>query len=124
MSSPFSYRRWQARRCFSKVNGQGAPPGTFFFPDLHGRPGFAVDWQFPMLLAAVDPAAEAKLDGLNHALAFGKIPGRRATATRSPTIPTWRGDTYPVLAATDSGIGEYAESQVQRTGQPPARAAG
>jgi putative ABC transport system permease protein len=118
-ASPFSYSALAGASCFSKVNGQGAPTGTFFFPDFHGRPGFAVDWQFPMLLAAVDPAAEARLDGLSHALAFGKyLPEnyRNAVADHSYL----QGDSYPVLAATASGIGEYAESQVQELPTPAA----
>ena len=118
-TSPFSYSALASASCFSKVNGQGAPPGTFFFPNLHGRPGFAVDWQFPMLLAAVNPAAEAKLDGLNHALAFGKyLPESYGNAVADHSY--LEGDSYPVLAATDSGIGEYAQSQVQELASPAA----
>ena len=119
VTSPFSYSALAGAACFSKVNGQGAPPGTFFFPDFHGRPGFAVDWQFPMLLAAVNPAAEAKLDGLNHALAFGKyLPESYGNAVADHSYLA--GDSYPVLAATDSGIGEYAQSQVRELASPPA----
>jgi hypothetical protein len=70
-SSPFSFAGLAESWCWSKVNGQGAP-ATLFIPDLGSRPGFALNWQFPMLIAAIDPAAEARLDGLNHALTFGK----------------------------------------------------
>ena len=118
-ASPFSYTALASAACFSTVNGQGAPPGTFFIPDFHGRPGFAVDWQFPMLLAAVDPAAEARLDGLNHALAFGKyLPESYGNAVADRSYLA--GDSYPVLAATASGIGEYAQSQVQELATPAA----
>ena len=87
-STPFSYHALAGVSCFSKVNGEGVPPGTFFFPNFHGRPGFAVDWQFPMLLAAVNPAAEAKLDGLSHALAFGHyLPETYRNAVARPLLP-------------------------------------
>ena len=118
-TSPFSYAALASSTCFSKINGQGAPPGTFFIPNFHGRPGFAVDWQFPMLLAAIDPVAEARLDGLNHALAFGKyLPESYGNAVADHSY--LEGDSYPVLAATDSGIGEYAQSQVEELATPRA----
>ena len=117
--NPFAFATLASASCFSKADGQGAPPGTFFLPNFHGRPGFAVDWQFPMLLAAVDPAAEAKLDGLNHAVASGHyLPENYASL--SPDNSYRQGDSYPVLAATGSGIGEYAENQVQELASPPA----
>ena len=42
------------------------------------HPGFAVYWSFPMLIAAIDPAAEAKLDGLDRAVTSGRYLGERA----------------------------------------------
>ena len=70
-SSPFDYAQQAEAWCFSKVNGRGTV-GDAPSPDLNGHPGFGVAWQFPMLVAAVDPAAEAKLDGLNHAVTSGQ----------------------------------------------------
>jgi putative ABC transport system permease protein len=63
-----------------------------------------------MLLAAVDPAAEARLDGLDHAMVSGHYFG-------SGTRAGWPSDdqpTFPVLAASSSGVGEFAQTQVQR----------
>ena len=70
-----------------------------------------------MLIAAVDPAAEAKLDGLNHAVTSGQyLPEnyRRGAIRMGP---------FPVLAAADSGVGEYSVTQVQELAVPR-RAAG
>jgi putative ABC transport system permease protein len=67
VSSPFDYAALASTWCWSKINGDGAP-GQLISPNLGGHPGFGVNWQFPMLIAAVDPAAEARLDGLNRAV--------------------------------------------------------
>ncbi len=58
--------------CWSKADGDGTPPGTTSYPNLNGHAGFSVNWQFPMLIAAIDPQAEARLDGLNHAVTSGQ----------------------------------------------------
>ena len=84
-----------------------------------GRPGFGVDWQFPMLIAAIDPAAEARLDGLNHALVSGQYlpetyPGVYGGVDYRP------GGPFPVLASSDSGVDEYAVTQVQQLAAPAA----
>src|SRR5438552_40659 len=58
VASPFDYAALASTWCWSKINGDGAP-GQLISPNLDGHPGFGVNWQFPMLIAAVDPAAEA-----------------------------------------------------------------
>jgi putative ABC transport system permease protein len=84
------------------------------------HPGFAVFWSFPMLVAAVDPAAEAKLDGLNEALTSGHYLTEREGLEFEGAAGGE--STFPVLAADTSGLGEYASIQVQRLpspGSPP-----
>jgi putative ABC transport system permease protein len=71
-ANPFSPAGRSGATCWSKVDGDGTPPGTRSDVDLNGRAGFSVSWQFPMLIAAIDPQAEARLDGLNHALTSGR----------------------------------------------------
>jgi putative ABC transport system permease protein len=86
------------------------------------HPGFAVYWSFPMLIAAVDPAAEAKLDGLNRAVISGRYLGESARPALRLGPGGVSSTTFPVLAAARSGIGEYAVTQVQqlaRPGSPP-----
>jgi len=106
-SSPFDYAQQAEAWCFSKINGLGTSE-TLTSPDLNGHTGFGVSWEFPMLIAAVDPAAEAKLDGLNHAVTSGQY---LPESYRS-------GDEFPVLAAADSGVGEYSVTQVQELASP------
>jgi putative ABC transport system permease protein len=115
---PFSPATLTMAWCWSKVNGLGEK-GQLVSPDLMGRPGFGVDWQFPMLIAAIDPAAEARLDGLNHALTSGQYlpetyPGKYGGVDYRP------GGPFPVLATTDSGVGEYSVTQVQQLAAPAA----
>jgi putative ABC transport system permease protein len=109
-SSPFDYGQQAQAWCFSKVNDLGTSQ-TLTSPDLNGHPGFGVRWEFPMLVAAIDPAAEAKLDGLNHAVASGQY---------LPENYQVSGDEFPVLAAADSGVGEYSATQVQELASPSA----
>ena len=103
------------------LNGQGAP-ATEFIPYLGNRPGFALNWQFPMLIAAIDPAAEARLDGLDHALTWGRYLPETGFGTGSQASYFQQGEGFPVLAASGSGIGEYSVSRVQerpRLSPPP-----
>ena len=118
-AGPFSFAARAGASCFSKVNFDGTPPGTVSIPDLHGHPSLVVGWQFPMLIAAVDPQAEAELDGLNHALTSGRyLPENYGN--EPPDSGYQRGGLFPVLVPADGGIGEYAATQVQELAVPPA----
>ena len=118
-ASPFSFAAQAGASCWSKVDGDGTPPGTISFPNLNGHAGFSVDWQFPMLIAAIDPQAEAELDGLNHALTSGQyLP--ESYDNEPPSNGFQKGDAFPVLATADSGIGEQALTQVQELAAPSA----
>ncbi len=104
--------------CWSKVNGQG-PGGAWPLANMTARrPGFGVYWSFPMLIAAVDPVAEAKLDGFNHALTSGRYLRENQGADTESTTPGISDTTVPVLAAAASGIGEYTVTRVQRLADP------
>jgi putative ABC transport system permease protein len=117
-ADPFSPATLTMSWCWSKANGLGEK-GQLISPDLMGRPGFGVDWQFPMLIAAVDPVAEARLDGLSHALTSGHYlpetyPGVYDGVDYRP------GGPFPVLATTDGGVGEYSVTRVQQLAVPSA----
>jgi putative ABC transport system permease protein len=118
-SNPFSRAAQEGTWCWSKVNGDGTP-GILVSPALNGHIGFGVDWQFPMLIAAIDPAAEAKLDGLNHALTSGQYLPGHGFGTGPQAIYFQRHQGFPVLAASDSGIGEYSVTKVQELATPSA----
>ena len=116
---PFDAGRQSDLWCWSRVNGMFGGGG---WEGLTARrPGYAVRWLFPMLIAAIDPVAEAKLDGLNRAVISGHY-------LREQEGPAYQGapggeSTFPVLVADRSGVGEYAVTRVQRLpnpGGPPA----
>jgi putative ABC transport system permease protein len=115
---PFSAAAQSSLWCSSRVTGMF---GDGSWGALNARrPGFAVTWSFPMLVAAIDPAAEAKLDGLNRAV----ISGRYLSENGGVSFEGAAGgeSTFPVLAADNSGVGEYAAVRVQRLpdpGSPP-----
>jgi putative ABC transport system permease protein len=115
-SSPFEYltRNW----CWSKSDGLGLPPNFYYDPPL-SAPGYYVDWQFPMLIAAVDPTAETELDGLNHAITAGRYLPTSGLGT-APDANFAGGSEFPVLASSDSGIGEYTVTQLQELAAPTA----
>jgi hypothetical protein len=79
-----------------------------------GRAFATIDWSFPMLIAAVDPAAEEKLDGLRRAVTSGRYLTENAGGGQAATGQP----TFPVLAAASSGLGEYTVTRVQRLPAP------
>jgi putative ABC transport system permease protein len=108
---PFGVASQSNGWCWSKINGTA---GLFVDSALAHRVFATVDWSFPMLIAAIDPVAEAKLDGLNHAVTSGHYLPENARDGRTP----YGQPTFPVLSATNSGIGEYAVTRVQRLPAP------
>src|SRR5581483_398975 len=114
-TSPFSPAMQAATWCWSDVDGLS---GQGNYQNLTAsRPGVVVPWEFPMLIAAVDPVAEAKLDGLPRALTSGRYLAENAGPG---TISAGHGTltTFPVLAAADSGIGEWSQTEVRRLADP------
>ncbi len=78
------------------------------------NPGFGASWVLPVLIAAVDPTAEARLDGLNLAVTSGKYLTESARDTQGNDIAT-----FPVLAAARTDTGEVAQTQLQLLTPPP-----
>jgi putative ABC transport system permease protein len=112
-SHPFGIAGQAAGVCWSKVNKDGLGRCACVVP---ANPGWGTGWVIPVLMAAIDPAAEARLDGLNRALISGKYLAENATGE-----PAAGGGTlFPVLAASSSGIDEQAVSQLQVLPSPAA----
>ncbi|MGH3422809.1 MAG: hypothetical protein ACRDOD_24820, partial [Streptosporangiaceae bacterium] len=65
----------------------------------------------PVLIAAIDPDAEAELDGLDKALVSGGYLKENQGDN---------GPTFPVLASSDSGMNESAQTTVQQLAAPSA----
>jgi putative ABC transport system permease protein len=117
-ADPFGIAAQSTVSCWSKVDGAGTGlPGQARQPV--GRAGLAqfyVNWWVPLLIAAVDPVAEAKLDGLNHALISGQyLPENARTGTTLAGGPS-----VPVLATSSIGLGEYALSRLELLTAPTA----
>ena len=100
----------QANVCWSTVNGDGT--GT----SAAGNPGWGAHWVIPMLIAAVDPVAEARLDGLDKALISGDYLAENARAGRDSQDVV----SFPVLASSASGMDEYAQTTLQELAAPGA----
>ena len=107
-TNPFGPAVQSYASCWSRVNQYDNPPG--------GGPGareagYFVNWDIPVLIAAIDPDAEAKLDGLNQALVSGSYLKEHEGD---------RGPIFPVLASSASGMNEYAQTVVRQLTAPTA----
>jgi putative ABC transport system permease protein len=108
---PFGVAAQSDCTAWSRVNGYGPRGITTPYPAGARNPGYAVEWDIPVLIAAVDPVAEAKLDGLNHAVISGHyLPEETPNAGNT--------DTFPVLASSVSGLDESAVTQVAALSTP------
>jgi putative ABC transport system permease protein len=106
-TNPFGTAAQSYARCWSRENQYDMPPG----PGSNTAAGYFVTWTVPVLIAAIDPDTEAKLDGLNKALVSGRYLTKNEGA-RSPTLP--------VLASSASGMNEYAQTTLQQLAAPSA----
>lgn len=108
-SGPFGSVTRENDWCWSTVNGNdGSGVG---YPGLpKGHQGYVLYWAFPMLVAAIDPVAEARLDNLNGAVVSGRyLRGSDAYGAGSNDT-----NTFPVLASSRSYLDDAAAIQVQR----------
>ena len=103
-ANPFGPAAQSEVRCWS-------PGNQYNLPGARTAAGYWVDWTIPVLIAAIDPDAEAKLDGLNKALVSGRYLSEHEGDS---------GVTFPVLASSASGMNEYAQTTVQQLAAPSA----
>jgi putative ABC transport system permease protein len=108
--NPFGPAAQSSAWCWSRVNGTA---GAFVSNEPAHRAFATVNWSIPMLIAAVDPAAEAKLDGLDGAVTSGRYLAQSSSPGADIDQPK-----IPVLAAASSGVGEDAETTVTRLPTP------
>ena len=71
-TNPFGTAAQSYASCWSRVNQYDLPPGRARAGSTEA--GYWINWTIPVLIAAIDPAAEAELDGLNKALVSGRLP--------------------------------------------------
>jgi putative ABC transport system permease protein len=118
-AGPFAPAVQSQAWCWSRIDGEG--PGAPAFGSLSGtHPGIVVEWRFPILIAAIDPVAEARLDGLDRAVTAGRYLAEQAGPGRLVPPGGTTLTTFPVLASASSGLGEYSLTQVQRLATPAA----
>jgi putative ABC transport system permease protein len=111
-TNPFGVAAQSGCAGWSKVNGYGPGQG----PASLANPEYFVGWVLPVLIAAVDPAAESKLDGLNKAVISGHYLAENAQDAAGGGTLT----TFPVLASSASGMDEYAVTQLATLAAPAA----
>lgn len=88
-ADPYSTDTRRAGTCWTSASGQPTAVG----PDRSGPPAVEDAWTFPLLLVAVDPAAEAALDGMNGSVTSGSyLP---ETASADGAIPVIAADSTP-----------------------------
>jgi hypothetical protein len=105
-TNPFGPAAQSYTRCWSRVN-QYDLPGV-----PHPGAGYYVTWTIPVLIAAIDPNAEAELDGLNKAVVSGRY--------LKENTGVIAGVQLPVLASSASGMNEYALTALQQLTAPSA----
>ena len=117
-ADPFGIQAQSSVSCWSKLDGQGSglPGAAGSGPAYRGRAFFSVTWKVPVLIAAIDPVAEAKLDGLNRAVVSGSYLSENGRARDTSGGLA----AFPVLAASTSGMGEEAVSRLELLAPPSA----
>jgi hypothetical protein len=104
-TNPFGPAAQSFASCWSRVNQYDLPPA----PGGSAEAGYVVEWTIPVLIAAIDPDAEAKLDGLDKALVSGSYLEENEGD---------HGPNVPVMASADSGMDEYAQTTLQQLTAP------
>jgi putative ABC transport system permease protein len=117
-ADPFGSAAQSSVDCWSEIDGAGSglPGQTGAKLARSGPASFSVTWEVPLLIAAVDPVAEAKLDGLNHAVIAGRYLTESAKPQQTPAGVT----SFPVLATAAIGTSEYAQTRLQLLASPTA----
>jgi len=99
---PFGAAAQSFTSCWSRVNRYNLPAAA---QPSATEAGYYINWNIPVLIAAIDPDTEARLDGLNKALISGGYL-KESQGDNGPEVP--------VLASSASGMDEYAQTTVQQ----------
>lgn len=106
---PIRFACWSTRWTYG--NGFDSPIG----PELPHHRYVEVEWGAPALVAAVDPAAEARLARLDRAVVSGRyLRAADATIGAYPD-PTGRTVVMPVLAASSTQVDLSSETRAERS---------
>jgi putative ABC transport system permease protein len=121
---PFSWRARSHLTCSSRRPlAGGAPLGLYRAGDR-----IELQWSFPLLLSAIDPASEARLTGLDRAVVGGRYFEAREGTRRSRPIPDPTGEgppfrnlLLPVLLAGRPLIDSEARLTIERLSRADAQ---
>jgi putative ABC transport system permease protein len=94
--------------CWSLVNG---PEGAGWSGGPRGAVGLGVRWTFPLLIAAIDPVQEAKLDHFGAAVTGGRYLTEKDSATPAASD---QGAQVPVLMPASPYLDQTLRLSVQR----------
>ena len=99
-SGPFAVSVRTFVGCYSPATGGNSP-------------AVVTQWSFPLLLAAIDPSAEARLVGLSKAMVSGRYlrAGDKLTPVDEGGVP---GESLPVLSPVTSYIDQQLEQTIWR----------
>jgi len=103
-TNPFGAAAQSYALCWSRVNQYDVGLSS-------NAAGYFITWTIPVLIAAIDPRAEAELDGLNGALVSGKYLTENEDGNATQV---------PVLVSSASGMNEYAQTTLQQLATPTA----
>lgn len=110
-----------ARPSFAQSMRNYSGTGSIF--ERAGRPGVEVIFNFPVLVAGVDPNAEERLVGLGHAVTSGRYLQEGAGLSKPEPTPGLTNQRplsryYPVIASVDTFLDEAAKITVSRLDLP------
>ena len=115
---PFTQRGRENLTCFSSETTTAMPSGTDFAPFPPGVVGGALAANFPVLVAAIDPAQEEQLLDLSSAVTSGRPLHQDdgAALTRISRSSSYK--VVPLIASSRSYVDEELVVDVQRLAVP------
>lgn len=117
-SNPFSIAYGTGMTCFSDRSPGLQWPVLDQGPLPHGQVGTYAFVHYPMFLAAIDPAQELRLVGLEGAVVNGHVL-RRADGVRLERVRGLGFRTVPILVSTRTYLDETLRVTVERLDLPP-----
>lgn len=110
-AGPFAASRRYYPTCWSALSGQ---MGDGWSSLGRGKYGAVVEWSFPVLLAAIDPAAEAKIAGVDKAIDSGRYLTGTDQAKAVVLDANLKQLQLPVLAASKTVVDEQSDVTIER----------
>ena len=108
---PFAAGRRYSASCWSTQTGL---TGDGWSSLGRARYGAVVEWSFPVLLAAIDPAAEAQLAGVDKAIDSGRYLSQADQPRATAIDATSKRLELPVIAASKTVVDEQSDVSIQR----------